>query len=52
MTSFCSRIKSESRTYSGSNVSRLRTSNKDEKEKAQKCEFVQGLLMSTMLDEL
>ncbi|KAG6593993.1 Protein DEHYDRATION-INDUCED 19-like 7, partial [Cucurbita argyrosperma subsp. sororia] len=35
-----------------SNVSRLRASNKDEKEKAQKCEFVQGLLMSTMLDEL
>lgn len=35
-----------------SNVSRLPASNKDEKEKAQKCEFVQGLLMSTILDEL
>ncbi|XP_022138730.1 protein DEHYDRATION-INDUCED 19 homolog 4 [Momordica charantia] len=35
-----------------SNVPRLPASNKDEKEKAQKCEFVQGLLMSTILDEL
>ncbi|XP_022959062.1 protein DEHYDRATION-INDUCED 19 homolog 4-like isoform X1 [Cucurbita moschata] len=35
-----------------SSVSRLAASNKDEKERAQKCEFVQGLLMSTILDEL
>ncbi|KGN47406.1 protein DEHYDRATION-INDUCED 19 homolog 4 [Cucumis sativus] len=36
-----------------SNSSRLASSNnKDIKEKAQKCEFVQGLLMSTILDEL
>ncbi|XP_050947844.1 protein DEHYDRATION-INDUCED 19 homolog 4-like [Cucumis melo] len=36
-----------------SNSSKLAASNnKDVKEKAQKCEFVQGLLMSTILDEL
>lgn len=45
--------KSKTWTYHGSNSSKLAASNnKDVKEKAQKCEFVQGLLMSTILDEL
>ncbi|XP_022849296.1 protein DEHYDRATION-INDUCED 19 homolog 7-like [Olea europaea var. sylvestris] len=37
---------------SNRNVQHLALSDKDQEEKAQKCEFVQGLLLSTFLDNL